>query len=355
VVVNYDYLKFKNEINFRFIKHNKDMETELLLTPEAKRHTLLPIKYSNIWDAYKFQEACIWHAHDVDLSQDLHDWNNLNDNERAFLKKVLAFFASSDLIVNENLAERFSKDVKILEARIAYDVQKFTENVHSEMYSLLINTYISDPVEANTLFNSIENDPIVAKKAQWAYKWIDGNQNFSERLVGMAAVEGIFFSGSFCAIYWVKERGILPGLCKSNDYIARDEGLHTDFAVLLYGMLNQRCSTETFHAIIKEAVELETEFITDALPCNLLGMNANSMKKYIQFVANRLVLQFGYPELYPDASCPFPFMERINLSSKSNFFERKPTEYNKLSTSKLEAENPYTVCVKYDKPSRLEE
>lgn len=331
------------------------MQTELLLTPVSKRHTLLPIMYHNLWDAYKLQEGCIWHAHDVDLSADLQDWDKLTENEKIFLKKVLAFFASSDLIVNENLAERFSKDVTILEAKICYDVQKFMENIHSEMYSLLINTYISDPVEADKLFNSIENDPVVAKKAKWAYKWIEGNQNFSERLVGMAAVEGIFFSGSFCAIYWVKERGILPGLCKSNDYIARDEGLHTDFAVLLHSMLSQKCPEKTFYSIIQEAVELETEFITDALPCSLLGMNACSMKKYIEFVANRLVVQFGYAELYPNASCPFPFMERINLSSKSNFFERKPTEYNKLSTSKFEAENVYDVCGKYVKPSRLEE
>jgi ribonucleotide reductase beta subunit family protein with ferritin-like domain len=242
---------------------------------------------------------------------------------------VLAFFASSDLIVNDNLAKRFTQEAKVLEVQFAYKFQAMMENIHSEMYALLIDTYIEDSKEKDFLFNAVKNVEIVKKKADWANKWISCDRPFAERLVAFSAVEGIFFSGSFCSIYWIRERGKMPGLCKSNDFIARDEGLHTNFAVLLHSMLNNKCSMDSMHKIIKEAVELETEFITEALPCKLIGMNSELMKEYIMFVANRLIKQYEYPELYPSSDCPFTFMDRITLASKSNFFEKRPTEYSK--------------------------
>jgi len=317
---------------------------ELILTPEYKRYTLFPIRHPKIWDAYKNQEASVWHAHEIDLSGDLVDWIKLTDNERFFLKRVLAFFASSDIIVNQNLAERFSREVMILEAKIAYDFQKFIENVHSEMYSLLLDTYVTDAKEKEEIFDAVENVPVIKKKAEWAKKWIEGNQSFPERLVAFSLVEGLFFSGSFCAIYWIKEKGILPGLCTSNNVISRDEGMHTDFAILLHSMLVNKCPVERMHEIVKEAVELEIEFIVDALPCNLLGMNSAKMSQYIKYVANRLVISYEYPEIYPQITNPFPFMERLNLKAKSNFFEKKPTEYNKRSTVEEEDEDPYKDC-----------
>lgn len=312
---------------------------EPLLTEESDRHTIFPLRYPQLWNAYKTQEACIWHAHEVDLSRDKADWNLLDQDERHFLEMVLAFFASSDLIVNENLSKRFTQEIKVLEARIAYDFQKMMENIHSEMYGLLIDTYVSDPKRKTFLFNAVQTVPIVAKKAAWARKWMDSTNSFAERLVAFSAVEGIFFSGSFCSIYWMKERGKLPGLCKSNDFISRDEGLHTEFAILLHSLLNQKCEVSKFHSILTEAVELEVEFITDALPCRLIGMNAEMMVEYIRYVANRLCKQYGYPELYPQAQQPFTFMDRIALKSKSNFFEKTPTEYSKAVVH--EEEDPY--------------
>jgi ribonucleoside-diphosphate reductase beta chain len=317
--------------------------TEPLLTPEQKRFSLFPIRHPKIWEAYKKQEAALWIASEIKLDKDIPDWKKLDDDERHFLKMVLAFFAASDLIVNENLDLRFLDDVQPLEAKVAYSFQKFMENIHSEMYSRLIDTYITDPNEKDYLFNAVENVAIIKKKAEWARKWINSSESFAQRLVAFSAVEGIFFSGSFCAIYWVKERGLLPGLCKSNEFIARDEGMHKDFAVLLHGMLNEKCPEETLHAIVREAVEIEKEFITEALPCSLIGMNAKDMKAYIEYVANRLVLEYGYNDLYPNSKCPFLFMDRMNLKGKTNFFEKTVTEYNQSDMSALEAEDPYAV------------
>lgn len=314
---------------------------EQLLTEEEGRFTIFPLKYPILWEAYKKQEASIWHTHEVDLSQDKKDWELLDKDEKYFLEMVLAFFASSDLIVNENLSKRFTHEVKVLEARVAYDFQKMMENIHSEMYALLIDTYISDPQRKRFLFSAVQTVPIVAKKASWAKKWIESSTSFAERLVAFSAVEGIFFSGSFCAIYWMKERGKLPGLCKSNDFIARDEGLHTEFAILLHSLLSTKCNKDKFHCILKEAVDLEIEFITEALPCRLIGMNSEMMKTYIKYVANRLCKQYSYPELYPNEIQPFTFMDRIALKSKSNFFEKKPTEYSKGS-SNHDNSDPYS-------------
>jgi ribonucleotide reductase beta subunit family protein with ferritin-like domain len=314
---------------------------EPLLTPENERYSIFPIRYPVLWEAYKKQLAAVWVVNEVKLDKDIEDWNRLNKDERHFLKMVLAFFSASDLLVNENLDSRFTDDVKILEAKFAYGFQQMMENIHSEMYSLLIDTYIKDSKEKDFLFNAVKNVPIIGKKAAWAKKWMNSTEPFAQRLVAFSAVEGIFFSGSFCAIYWVKERGLLPGLTKSNEFIARDEGMHTDFAVLLHSMLNSKCPVDTLHTIIKEAVEIEKEFITEALPCSLIGMNSENMKNYIEFVANRLVLQYGYPEIYPESKCPFEFMHRMNLKGKTNFFEKTVTDYNQGSTQHLEADDPY--------------
>jgi ribonucleoside-diphosphate reductase beta chain len=315
--------------------------TEFLLTEEKDRFTIYPIRHPQIWEAYNTQLAHMWFPREVDMSSDLKDWNNLSHDERYFLKKVLGFFASSDLIVGENLAERFSREVMPLEAKFVYDFQKAMENIHSEAYAIQINTYITNLEERTQLFNSVRDDPIIAKKAAWTRRWIYGDRPFAERIVAFTAVEGIFFSGSFCAIYWIRERGLLPGLCKYNDLIAPDEGYHTGFGVLIHSLLINKCSREILHAIIKEAVELETEFITEAIPCRLIGMNASLMTKYIEYVGNRLVLQFGYEPLFPDSKNPFPFMERINLMGKSNFFEKKPTEYVMPGKEIVEAGDPY--------------
>lgn len=318
-----------------------EINKELLLTEEKNRFSIFPIKYPLLWEAYKKQLAAVWVVNEVKLDKDLADWQRLTEDEQHFLKMILAFFAASDLIVNENLDSRFTDDVKILEAKFAYGFQQMMENIHSEMYSLLIDSYIKDSKEKDFLFNAVKNVPIIEKKANWAKKWMNSTESFAQRLVAFSAVEGIFFSGSFCAIYWVKERGLLPGLTKSNEFIARDEGMHTDFAVLLHSMLNAKCPIEKLNEIIKEAVEIEKEFITEALPCSLIGMNAENMKKYIEFVGNRLVLQYGYPPIYENAECPFDFMHRMNLKGKTNFFEKTVTDYSQESTAHLEANDPY--------------
>lgn len=305
------------------------------------RNTLFPIKDHDIWAAYKKQAACMWHVHEVDMTKDRADWDKLNADEKHFLKMVLAFFASSDLIVNENLAKRFTQEVQLLEARITYKFQEMMENIHSEMYATLIDVYIQDPKEKDYLFNAVKTIPIIEKKAAWARKWIGSDASFAERLVAFSAVEGIFFSGSFCAIYWIRERGILPGLTKSNTFIARDEGLHTDFAVLLHQKLKDKCHPDVMKQIIQEAVDLEIEFITEALPCRLIGMNAGMMREYIKFVANRLLKQYNALESYPNVQQPFTFMDRIGLSMKSNFFESKPDAYGNQDTRHTEDEDPY--------------
>ncbi|KAI4920059.1 Ribonucleotide-diphosphate reductase (RNR), small subunit [Alternaria incomplexa] len=303
---------------------------EPLLQENPGRFVLFPIKYHDVWQMYKKAEASFWTAEEIDLSKDLHDWNNrLNDDERFFISHVLAFFAASDGIVNENLVERFSSEVQIPEARCFYGFQIMMENVHSETYSLLIDTYISEPKQRRYLFNAIDNIPCIRKKADWAMRWIsDKNSTFANRLVAFAAVEGIFFSGSFASIFWLKKRGLMPGLTFSNELISRDEGMHTDFACLLFSLLKNKPSLESVKAIITEAVEIEQEFLSDALPCALLGMNAKLMCQYIEFVADRLLLALGNTKAY-HATNPFDFMENISLAGKTNFFEKRVGDYQK--------------------------
>lgn len=302
---------------------------EPILTESPSRFVLFPIKYHEVWQMYKKAEASFWTAEEVDLSKDVSDWDRLNDNERYFISRVLAFFAASDGIVNENLVERFSQEVQIAEARCFYGFQIMIENIHSEMYSLLIDTYIRDPKERDFLFGAIDKVPCIKKKADWALRWIqDDDSKFGERLVAFAAVEGIFFSGSFASIFWLKKRGLMPGLTFSNELISRDEGLHCDFACLLFSLLVNRPSVETVTHIIKDAVVIEQEFLTDALPVSLIGMNSGLMKQYIEFVADRLLVALGCPKAY-NVENPFDFMELISLQGKTNFFEKKVGEYQK--------------------------
>src|SRR5690242_285927 len=302
-------------------------EQEILLKENKDRFVILPINYPQVWEMYKKHEASFWTAEELDLSGDLQDWKNLNEGERHFISHVLAFFAASDGIVNENLAVNFMSEVQIPEARCFYGFQIMMENIHSETYALLIDTYIKDPVEKDRLFHAIETIPCIKKKAEWALRWI-GNGNFAERLVAFAAVEGIFFSGSFCSIFWLKKRGLMPGLTFSNELISRDEGLHCEFACLLYKMLQQRLSQSEVYRIIGDAVAIEKEFITEALPVALIGMNARLMSQYIEFVADRWLATLGYPKMF-NASNPFDFMEMISLQGKTNFFEKRVGDYQK--------------------------
>jgi len=301
--------------------------TEPLLTVDDNRFVMFPIKHNDIWEMYKKQVDCFWRAEEIDLTKDLKDWDSLNQDERFFISMILAFFAASDGIVLENLAIRFMNDVQISEARAFYGFQIAMENIHSESYSLLIETYIKDSAEKNRLFNAIEHFPSIKKKSDWAQKWIhDNRSSFATRLVAFACVEGIFFSGAFCSIFWIKKRGLLPGLTFSNELISRDEALHCEFAVLLYSKLLKKMGKARIHEIIKEAVEIETEFICEALPCRLIGMNSQMMTQYIQFVADRLCVQLGYDKIY-NVTNPCDFMEMISLESKGNMFERKIGEY----------------------------
>lgn len=303
--------------------------TERILQANDNRFVLFPIRHQEIWDMYKKHVQAFWVAEEIDLTQDLPHWKNkLNDDERHFVKHVLAFFAASDGIVNENLVINFMQDVTIPEARCFYGFQIAMENIHSETYSLLIDTYIKDPEEKDGLFNAIDTLPCVQKKAQWALKWIETAPSFAHRLVAFAAVEGIFFSGSFCSIFWLKNRGLMPGLAQSNELISRDEGLHTQFACLIYSMLENRLSQEEIESIICNAVEVEKEFVTDALPVSLIGMNAKLMTQYIEFVADHLLNALGYNKVY-HVENPFSFMDMISLTGKTNFFERRVSEYIK--------------------------
>lgn len=291
------------------------------------RFVLLPINYPAIWEQYKRHEASFWTAEEIDLSSDLKDWAGLNDGERHFISHVLAFFAASDGIVNENLAVNFMSEVQIPEARCFYGFQIMMENIHSETYALLIDTYVKDPVEKDRLFHAIETVPAVKKKAEWALRWIE-NGTFAQRLVAFAAVEGIFFSGSFCSIFWLKKRGLMPGLTFSNELISRDEGLHCEFACLLYSMLQNKLTEAEVLEIIGDAVEIEKEFITNALPAALIGMNADLMKQYIEFVADRWLGALGCKKMF-NATNPFDFMEMISLQGKTNFFEKRVGDYQK--------------------------
>ncbi|KAI0383115.1 small subunit of ribonucleotide reductase [Hypomontagnella monticulosa] len=316
---------------------------EPILQENPQRFVLFPIKYHEIWQMYKKHEASFWTAEEIDLSKDLHDWNNrLNDDEKFFVSHILAFFAASDGIVNENLVERFSGEVQIPEARCFYGFQIMMENIHSETYSLLIDTYIKEPAQKTHLFNAIDTIPCIRRKADWALKWIaDKKSTFAQRLIAFAAVEGIFFSGAFASIFWLKKRGLMPGLTFSNELISRDEGLHTDFACLLFTHLKNRPGKDAVEKIITEAVTIEQEFLTEALPCALLGMNSNLMKQYIEFVADRLLVALGNEKVYRSSN-PFDFMENISLGGKTNFFEKRVGDYQKagvMASTKKNASN----------------
>lgn len=319
------------------------LEEEPLLKENPRRFVIFPIQYHDIWQMYKKAEASFWTAEEVDLSKDLGHWESLKDEERHFISHVLAFFAASDGIVNENLVERFTQEVQVTEARCFYGFQIAMENIHSEMYSLLIDTYIKDTKQREYLFNAIETLPCVKKKADWAINWI-GNKNaaYGERVVAFAAVEGIFFSGSFAAIFWLKKRGLMPGLTFSNELISRDEGLHCDFACLMFRHLVNKPSHETVKKIIMNAVEIEQEFLTDALPVKLIGMNCDLMRTYIEFVADRLMLELGFEKIYR-AENPFDFMENISLEGKTNFFEKRVGEYQKMGVMSGPVDNTFTL------------
>lgn len=300
---------------------------EPILTEDLRRFVMFPIRYDDIWAMYKKQVDCFWRAEEIELTKDEKDWVKLSDDEKHFISMILAFFASSDGIVLENLVERFMSDVQVAEARAFYGFQIAMECIHSQTYSLLIDTYIKDKKEKLKLFNALEHYPCLMKKANWCQKYIaDKEADFATRLIAFACVEGIFFSGAFCSIYWLKKRGLMPGLTFSNELISRDEALHTEFAILLYSKLNYKIPATQFYEIIKEAVAIETEFICDALPCRLIGMNATLMTQYIQFVADRLCLQLGYSKIY-NAANPFDWMMLISLDSKTNFFEKRVAEY----------------------------
>jgi ribonucleoside-diphosphate reductase beta chain len=301
---------------------------EPLLKENPNRFVIFPIQDHEIWEFYKKAEASFWTAEEIDLSNDLADWEKLNDNEKHFVKHVLAFFAASDGIVNENLAEQFVNEVQVTEAKFFYGFQITIENIHSETYSLLIDTLIKDKKEKDYLFNAIDTVPAVQKKAKWALRWINDEQPFAERLVAFAAVEGIFFSGSFCSIFWLKKRGLMPGLSFSNELISRDEGLHCDFACLLFSKLKNKSSEARVKEILLDAVEIEKEFITEALPASLIGMNSDMMKDYIEFVADRLFNALGFDKVFNTAN-PFPWMELISLQGKTNFFEKRVGDYQK--------------------------
>jgi ribonucleoside-diphosphate reductase beta chain len=296
------------------------------------RWVLFPIKHSDLWKLYKKAEASFWTSEEIELSKDIKDWNHLNPEEQHFLKYILAFFAASDGVVSENLALRFYKELDLPEARCFYGFQIAIENIHSETYSLLIDTYIQNPKEKEQLFNAIQTIPCIAQKAKWAFQWIENVEaSFSQRLLAFAIVEGLFFSGSFCAIFWLKQRGILPGLTFSNELISRDETLHTDFAVHVYKhYMVEKLNSSVVHTMMSEAVDIEIRFITEALPCSLIGMNCNLMIQYVKFVADRLLFQLGYPKLY-QTSNPFMFMEMIAMEGKTNFFEKKVSEYSKAN------------------------
>ena len=309
---------------------------EPLLTENPNRYVMFPLTDHDIWKSYKKQMDCFWRAEEIDFSKDQKHWKTLTDKEQYFIKMVLAFFAASDGIVLENLGLRFMTDVQLPEARAAYGFQLMMENIHSEVYSLLIDTYIKEEREKTKLFQAIDNFPCIKKKADWAKKWIeDKRSSFAIRLIGFACVEGIFFSGSFCSIYWLKKRGLMPGLTFSNELIARDEGMHTDFAVLLFSKLQKKPKKKKVQDIIKNAVEIEKEFICDALPCKLIGMNSKLMSQYIEFVADRLLIQLGYEKVW-NSSNPFDFMEMISMDGKTNFFEKRVADYSLSSGVKTQ-------------------
>lgn len=319
----------ESQYTYEEVTQTQGVLPEPLLQDNPNRFVLFPIQYDDIWQMYKKQQACFWVVEEIDLASDTTDWNEkLNDDEKHFIKYVLAFFAASDGIVLENLIECFASEVQVPEVRCFYGFQSMMENVHSETYSLLIDTYINDQKEKDFLFKAIENIDTVKKKADWAMKWINKNDSFAERLIAFACVEGIFFSGSFCAIFWLKKRSLMPGLCFSNELISRDEGLHTDFACLLYKYIVNKVPNERIYEIMTEAVAIEHEFVSESLPVELIGMNSKLMSQYIEFVADRLLFTLGAPKLY-NVSNPFEWMDMISMPRKTNFFENKVSEYQK--------------------------
>jgi ribonucleotide reductase beta subunit family protein with ferritin-like domain len=308
-------------------KRKERESTEPLLQPNPNRFVIFPIQHQDLWKKYKDQVSVFWRPEEVDLSKDMRDWTKLSDGERHFIKRILGFFAGSDGIVMENLAQRFMTEIQVPEAKFFYGVQMMIETIHSEMYSQLIDTYIEDREEKMDILQSIQTVPCIQRKAEWALSWMNSDEaDFPTRLMAFAAVEGIFFSGAFCSIFWIKQRGIMPGLTASNEFISRDEGLHTDFACLMYSKCRHKLPVEKAHKLIREAVAIEKEFITEALPCSLIGMSAPRMAEYIEFVADRLVVSLGYPKVWNTAN-PFPWMERISLEGKDNFFEKRVTNY----------------------------
>ena len=309
------------------------MEIEPLLDEKQNRYVMFPIQYYSIWDMYKKAVTAFWTVEEIDFS-DAADWQKLSENEQTFIENTLAFFAGSDGSVNENVVTRFYNDIQITEAKAFYTFQMAIERIHSECYSLLIDTYIKDESKKIKLFNAMENNDTIQRKAEWAIRWIESGDSFATRLVAFAIVEGIFFSGAFASIYYIKEKGLLRSLTFSNELISRDESLHTEFAILLYNLLNNRLSQETVHSIFQEAVQLEIEFITDTLKCNLLGINSTLMTDYIKYVADRLLVQLKYDKLYDIKKCPLDFMERISITNKSNFFEVRVAEYSKATIDK---------------------
>lgn len=318
-----------------------EMEDEPLLNT-TERYVLYPILHTDIWREYKRQVASFWTPEELDFSQDIKHWETLNTEERYFIKNILAFFAGSDGIIMENLLKRFTEEVSLLEIKFSYGFQAMMEGIHSETYSLMIDTLIKDPQEKYHLLNAIQTIPCVSKKAHWAIHWLNDESSFATRLLAFACVEGIFFSGSFCAIYWLKQRGVMPGLTTSNELISRDEGLHTDFACLLYSKIKHRLTKDKVYEIVKQAVDIEKEFICSSLPCSLLGMNQDLMSQYIEFITDRLLSQLQYPKLY-NTKNPFDFMERISLESKDNFFEKRPTNYSLTGVGKEPSQMTFGV------------
>lgn len=315
---------------------------ELLLTESDRNYTIFPIQHDDIWTYYKKAMANFWTPEEVDLSKDYSDFVKLTDNERHFIEHILAFFAGSDGIVNENLVERFCSEVKLPEAQFFYGFQIAMENIHSETYSLLIDTYIKNPIKKSKLFNAITTIPSIKKKADWAIRWIGDDSSFGERCIAFAAVEGIFFSGAFCSIFWLKKRGLMPGLCQSNELISRDEGMHTEFAVLMYKYLRNKPSKERILEIIREAVVIETEFITDSLSCKLIGMNSELMTQYIQYVADRLLQMLNIDKIYNTAN-PFDWMELISVQGKTNFFEKRVGEYSNVANPEANSNHEFAL------------
>jgi len=315
---------------------------EPLLNPENNRLTVFPIKFKNIWDMYKKMQAAFWTAEEIDWSKDKYDFKKMNENEQRFIKYVLAFFSASDTIVNMNLGERLSQDVQPLEAKMTYIFQMMIESVHSEVYALQIDNIIEDKEEKNSILNAIETVPCIKKKTEWMMKWVQSSESFATRLVAQTIAEGLFFSGSFCAIFWLKQKNVMPGLISSNELIARDEGMHCDYSIMLYNMLNDKLDQNIVHQMFEDAVLTEKDFICDSLPCSMLGMNSELMEQYIKFVADHLLIKLGYNKLYKVEN-PFTWMEAISIEGKTNFFEYRPTQYQRADVNNKTKDSAFEI------------